>query len=111
MNKKQISKLLIQLGVNPAYKGYTYLVNIIHLAVNDKDQPIILVKTLYAKTAKQFNVSTASVQRNVWALLKSYWVQDTPKYFYEVMKYPVRYSVTTKEFIAVIVDHIRINRA
>lgn len=110
MNKKQISKLLIRIGINPAYKGYSYLVHIIHLAVSDKDQPFLVIKILYAKTAKNFNVSPGSIQRSIRTLLEAYWIQDTSKNFYSIMHYPVMYPLTAKEFIAVIVDYIKTNR-
>lgn len=107
MNKNQICDLLIQIGINPAYKGYFYLVHIISLAVSDRDQPFLVIKDLYGKTAAHYGVTTASIQHSIRTLLDAYWIQDNSKYFYKTTKYPVSNPLPPKEFIAILADYIQ----
>lgn len=107
MNKNQISELLIQIGLSPAYKGYSYLVHIIYLAVSDKDQPFLIIKELYEKTAKHFGVTAASIQHSIRTLLDAYWIQDASKHFYRLTKYPAGNPLPPKEFIAILTDYIQ----
>lgn len=107
MNKNQISELLAQIGTNPAYKGYSYLIHVIYLASSEGDGTFLTLKRLYADTSQHFNVSPDSIQHSVRTLLDAYWNQDNTKYFYDTVKYPVHGPLPPKEFISVLSNYIR----
>lgn len=107
MNKKQISELLSRIGISPAYKGYPYLVHVIHLTTDKEGCPFLVIKELYARTADFFGVSATSIQHSIRTLLDVYWSQNNTKYFFDIIGYPVHDTLPPKEFIAVIADYIK----
>lgn len=107
MSKKQISELLTQIGLNPAYRGYLYLVHIIYLVSSDSDFTFFTLKGLYQRTSADLNISSGAIQHNIRTLLDSYWNQENMKYFRNLTGYPVHGPVPPKEFIAVLADYIR----
>lgn len=106
-----ISELLTRLGVCPSYRGYRCLMHVIYLAASDDEYPFIVTKKLYADTAEHFGISPDSVQHGIRTLLDIFWSQEnSKKYFYDIIRYPVDAPLSPKEFIAVIADYIRRNR-
>lgn len=65
--------LLRNLGVAGNLKGFRYAVYMIGLAEEEPDSVTLLSKYLYPKTAKRFQVTDASVERNLRTLIHVCW--------------------------------------
>lgn len=108
MHLKQISELLITLGLCPAYKGYTYLLYAVHLATTSNYRQGLIVGELYEETAKHFMVSKSTVQHSIRSLLDVYWSQNNAEHFSETTGFPLHNNNTLppREFIAVVSEYM-----
>ena len=63
---------------------------------------------LYAQVAEEYNVSVASVERNIRFAIQRAWAEDGAERFgrYFGGGKPARYTPTNREFIAVLTDHL-----
>lgn len=62
VDKKTVQRLLIHLGIAPKTNGYGYLATAITLRLECRNAEMRM-KELYARVAREFRVSAASVER------------------------------------------------
>lgn len=106
MNKTQISDLFNIIGINPGYKGYSYLIYIVKLATEYHDKPFPCMKNLYQQAADYFNVPSSAISDNIRTLLRNYWNMGNKDTFSRVLHYPVKDRLTVKEFVAVVAGYL-----
>lgn len=106
MNAKQISDLFYNIGMNPSYKGYPYLIYIVGLAVGYYGKPFPCMKDLYREAADHFHVSPSIITDDIRTLLRNYWNQNHSGVFSEVLNYPVQSRLSIKEFVAVVAEYL-----
>lgn len=108
MKLKEISELLITLGLCPAYKGYAYLQYAIYLTTTGSYRQGLIVGELYQETANHFHVSKSTVQHSIRSLLDVYWNQNSTEHFSRITGFPVHNSnaLPPREFIAVISEYL-----
>lgn len=109
MEKNYVSEMLIRIGINPSYRGYPFLVHIIHHAATYANGPFLTSKALYQNAAEHYHVSPDAIQHSIRTILDTYWGQDNGKYFRNVTGYPNAGPLPPKEFIAVLSDYLRRN--
>lgn len=101
---QKITKLLMNLGIRPSYKGYPYLVHVIMLAAK---APVPATLTdLYSQTAAAFNVSPSIVQHDIRTVLRAYWDLGHTEKLSELTGYPIYERLPVKEFIYIIAEYL-----
>ena len=73
MEKNYVSEMLIRIGINPSYRGYPFLVHIIHHAATDANGPFLTSKALYQNAAEHYHVSPDAIQHSIRTILDTYW--------------------------------------
>lgn len=102
-----IAKTLLNIGVSPNLKGYRYLKESIAMIIKDNALIENFNRTLYPMMAEKYNENVFSVERSIRHVLevlrnKNY---SGSKNKNEIYSFGIE-ELTTKQFIAVIVEHI-----
>lgn len=105
--KKKISGFLNSIGIAPNHSGYVYLIYIIWLAWKEYDS-FPKIKDLFALTGSCYNVDPRKVRDNLQTILVAYRNQKKNcEIFRNAVHYPTPESITLKEFISVIAEHLK----
>lgn len=108
----KISNLLKEIGVPAHIKGYKYLKYSIICVMEDGSLMEHVTKALYPSVAKHFDTTALRVERAIRHAIEVAWdrgnVVVLEKYFgYTIL--PSRGKPTNSEFIAMMVDYLKIN--
>lgn len=109
--RKEIAGLILELGVPPDAKGYFYLREAIIYKVNDPDIVLSMSKVIYPHIAKMFSTSAALVEHAMRHAIKVAWDKGEPASRQRIFSHTLSYSTwspTNSEFIATIVDHVKL---
>ena len=90
----EIGGILQKLGIMPNYHGYDYLKAAIETGIQN---PNLLLKDVYAKVAKEFDVSVYSVDQNIKIAIKSSNSKRNHDFFIKLFKEDI--TPTSKKFI------------
>ena len=98
----EITKLLLKSGVSPAHSGFKYICEAVVQIANDPTILHRVVKGLYANIGKKFNVTPASVERNIRHAIES--AADTESFQKVIRGYCPEYSLkpTNSQFLALV---------
>lgn len=81
MNTEQ---LLRALGVNGTLKGFQYAIYMIELVKQDPAATTLITKYLYPAAAKQFNVTSGAIERDLRTVVRTCWKKGNRKFLEEV---------------------------
>ena len=95
---KKIYGIIRKLGVTSKYKGYYYVVDAIHLAMESQDQPIRITKDIYPYLAKKYKTTPMNIEHNIRTVINVCW-ETNRKGMDEIAGYPLTYKPTNSEFI------------
>ena len=101
----EIGGILQKLGIMPNYYGYDYLKAAIETGIQN---PNLLLKDVYAKVAKEFDVSVYSVDQNIKIAIKSSNSKRNHDFFIKLFKEDI--TPTSKKFIFTVAGYIKVNR-
>lgn len=107
-----VTQILHQLGLPAHIKGFYYLREGIIRAVDDPTMLNAITKYLYPEIAKNYHTTTASVERAMRHAIELAWRRgnvDVLTYYFGYSVSYIKGKPTNSEFIAMLVDHIRIN--
>lgn len=110
----QVTKVIHQIGVPAHIKGYHYLRDSIVLAVNNPDIINSVTKELYPMVAKKSKTTSSRVERAIRHAIEVAWDRgdvDTLNYYFGYTIHNGRGKPTNSEFIAMISDNLRLERA
>ena len=110
----QVTKVIHQIGVPAHIKGYHYLRDSIVMAVNQPDIINSVTKQLYPMVAKKSNTTASRVERAIRHAIEVAWDRgdvDTLNYYFGYTIHNGRGKPTNSEFIAMISDNLRLERA
>lgn len=112
MYKKKIKVKLVlrQLGVKQHYKGYTYLVDAVTMAVDDPLATTGVTKHMYPTIAKRYNTKGANVERGIRHAIEQSWLIGDYNLTNELFGYTVgadEYKPTNIHYIAAVADYVR----
>ena len=105
--KKEIAKLLNEIGILPNLLGYVYLIEAIYLCISCypyfyKD---LSVKDIYPVLSDKYNSTDANIERNMRHAIQNAWNKKEVQNNIIFKNYEDR--PTTKEFIFAIVHYLR----
>lgn len=111
----KISKILLDVGVNPANKGYEYLKAGIGMCYNDRALLSQVTRVLYPAIARRFEGATpASVERCMRHSVDTLFDCVPPEELREYMRGQVKMKngkVTVSTFIATVIEYIKYHEA
>jgi two-component system response regulator (stage 0 sporulation protein A) len=110
----QVTKVIHQIGVPAHIKGYHYLRDSIVMAINQPDIINSVTKQLYPMVAKKSNTTASRVERAIRHAIEVAWDRgdvDTLNYYFGYTIHNGRGKPTNSEFIAMISDNLRLERA
>lgn len=106
----ELDRLLINLGVNPRMKGYSYLFDGVMLAYYKPELLGALTKELYPEIAKlRRGVTASQVERNLRYAIFVAWNEDKTRAFERILDYglPLDQPPKTGAVIALLVNKLR----
>lgn len=104
-----VSDILHKLCVTPNYNGYMYLRDAIKMSVSEPINSRIFSTRIYPKIAKNYNVSPASVERNIRTAINKGWERATISSKTEIFGLfaaNMQWHPTNSEYILIIADMI-----
>lgn len=111
--QKHVTSIMHEIGIPAHINGYKYLRSAICEAITDSTLLESVTKALYPKVANQFNTTTVRVERSIRHAIEVAWDRGNLDVFQEYFGYTVseiKGRPTNSEFIAMIVDHIKIEQ-
>lgn len=107
-----ISKILREIGISCSLLGYDYIKASIIMGL---DEPIVfrrITKELYPRVAKQFGTTPSRVERAIRHAIENAWDRGNVKILHNIFGYSVsaeKGKPTNSEFLATVVEYIKIN--
>lgn len=65
MTKSEIHAALAEVGLNPKYKGYTFIVDALLIIENEGGPVNLKITALYSRLSKRFKANTSNVERDI----------------------------------------------
>ena len=110
--ENDVTQMLHEIGIPAHIKGYQYLRDAITMSVNDKEILNAITKQLYPAIAKKFDTTPSRVERAIRHAIEVAWSRGKMDTINELFGYTVstgKGKPTNSEFIALIVDKIRLD--
>lgn len=108
--RREITRLLLAVGVPAQLNGYQYLREAIFMTLQSVEYISSVTKRLYPSLADQFGVTAASVERAIRHAIETSWARGSVEMIDCIFGYTVddcKGKPTNSEFIAMLADHIR----
>jgi two-component system response regulator (stage 0 sporulation protein A) len=108
-----VSKVLREIGIPVHNRGYRLLRDAILLALEKPETLFAVSRLLYPPVAERYGSSSKSVERAIGRAIEIAWERgekDVLQKYFNIFALPAGYKPTTKEFIAHIVDMIRLQK-
>ncbi len=101
------ANVLRAIGMYPKYKGYAYVHYILALTQQRQEYLYHLTTQLYPRVAQRFDVTQASVERNIRFAIKRTWESGNKTELRRLFcVYDVKWIPTNSEFISVLTEVI-----
>lgn len=104
-----VSDILNKLCVTPNYNGYMYLRDAIKMSVSEPINSRVFSTRIYPKIAEEYNVTPASVERNIRTAINKGWERATVTSKTEIFGLfaaNLHWHPTNSEYILIIADMI-----
>ena len=109
--EKDVTDMIHEIGVPAHIKGYQYLREAIMMSVNDTETLHPVTKVLYPAIAKKFTTTPSRVERAIRHAIEVAWDRGRMETLDSLFGYTIntgKGKPTNSEFIALIVDKIRL---
>lgn len=105
--KKEIQKLLRDIGSNNTYLGYYYTTYAVQLVIEDETKLILISKWLYPDVAIKFHTSVSCVERNIRTIIQTIWEHGNIELMEAIAGKQLLEKPTNSEFISILAFYIR----
>ena len=113
--EKQVTSIILEVGIPAHVKGYQYVRRAILMAIEEPDVINGVTKIIYPTIAKEFKTTSSRVERAIRHAIEVAWDRGNVETLTSLFGYSVsgaRGKPTNSEFIAMIADRLRLeNRA
>ena len=112
MREREITQVILALGIPANIKGYQYLREGILLAMEDMEMVNYITKMLYPSIAKRYKTTPSRVERSIRHAIDVAWNRGCMENIDKIFGYPVYFQKekpTNSEFIAFIADTLRLH--
>ena len=106
-----ISDLIQYIGIPAHVKGYYYIREAVYISLREEKSLGNFSKKIYPKIAEKYNTTSICVERNIRHAIESAWNKGNLKVLDTMFGYTINAAKgkpTNREFIAMLVDRIRI---
>lgn len=100
-------QLLRSLGATGNLKGFSYALYMIGRVRNDPQAGTLITKHLYPETAKHFNVTAETVERNLRTVIRACWNRPDRDLLEEVAGTHLHRKPTNSEFVDMTAAYLR----
>ena len=110
--KKDVTKIIRDLGIPAHIKGYQYIREGIIMAIEDINMMNYITKLLYPTIAKKYKTTSSSVERAIRHAIEVAWSRGKVELLEEMFGYTIssgKGKPTNSEFIALIADKLRLD--
>lgn len=110
--EKDVTDIIHEIGVPAHIKGYQYLREAIMMSVEDREMLSAVTKILYPSIAKKYHTTSSRVERAIRHAIEVAWNRGNMDTLDSMFGYTIsvgKGKPTNSEFIALIVDKIRIH--
>lgn len=110
--EKEIANLVHEIGIPAHIKGYQYVRTAIMLCIKDSEMLELITKRLYPTIAKQYSTTPSRVERAIRHATSIAWSRGDSELIDSIFGYTVSHNKgkpTNSEFIATIVDYLKLN--
>lgn len=110
--EKDVTDIIHEIGVPAHIKGYQYLREAIMLSVEDREMLSAVTKILYPTIAKKYHTTSSRVERAIRHAIEVAWNRGNMDTLDSMFGYTINVGKgkpTNSEFIALIVDKIRLH--
>ncbi|MHB1315582.1 MAG: sporulation transcription factor Spo0A [Christensenellales bacterium] len=112
--QRKISDILNMIGIPPSLKGFQYLREIITVSLEEDGLLKSVTKLLYPMVAEKYDTIPTRVERDIRHAIEVAWNKGRVDVLHKYFGYTVdgdKGKPTNSEFIAMMIDWIRLNRA
>lgn len=109
--EKDVTDIIHEIGVPAHIKGYQYLREAIMMSVEDREMLSAVTKILYPSIAKKYHTTSSRVERAIRHAIEVAWNRGNMDTLDSMFGYTINVGKgkpTNSEFIALIVDKIRL---
>lgn len=100
-------QLLRGLGATGNLKGFAYAIYMIEQVIDDPRSGTLITKCLYPETAKHFNVTAESVERNLRTVIRACWNRPDRNLLEKVAGTHLHRYPTNSEFLDMTAAYLR----
>lgn len=114
MREREITQVMLAMGIPANIKGYQYLREGIRLSMDDMEMVNYITKMLYPSIAKRYNTTSSRVERSIRHAIDVAWHRGSIGNIEKIFGYPVYFQnekPTNSEFIAFIADTLRLRES
>ena len=107
--KRQVTELMLELGMPAHLRGYHYLREAILLSMEDMELVGSITKLLYPEIAKMFQTTNIKVERAIRSVIEIGWERGNEEMFEEIFGYSKmcgKTRPTNSEFVLGVADYI-----
>ncbi len=109
--EKQVTELILEIGIPAHVKGYQYVRSAILLTIEDPDVINAVTKVIYPTIARLYGTTSSRVERAIRHAIEVAWDRGNVETLHRLFGYSVSVSrgkPTNSEFIAMIADKLRL---
>ena len=109
--EKQVTSIILEVGIPAHVKGYQYVRRAILMAITDPEVINGVTKIIYPTIAKEFKTTPSRVERAIRHAIEVAWDRGNVETLTSLFGYSVsgtRGKPTNSEFIAMIADRLRL---
>lgn len=101
-----IPGILLELGIVPSQRCYSYIFSAITLALEDENRLLAITQEIYAPVARQFSCQPSTAERNMRTAALYAW-QRNPAALRTMAGCPLDAPPTGSEFLEIIVTYLQ----
>lgn len=95
---QMIYSTLRKLGLTSNYRGFHFLSDAIHLAIQNQFKPIFITKDIYPQIAQKYNTTPCNVEKCISIAINACWVKNRNG-MNRIAGFQLTYKPTNSEFI------------
>ena len=103
---KNITNLLLTLGIRSTYLGFRYLTYALVLCLDIEEYLTSVYKTLYVDVAEHFQTKPANVEHCVRTVISNCWHRGNREFLISIARYPLKEKPTNSEFIDILYHYL-----
>lgn len=103
---KKAEKLIRQLGANGSYMGFSFIIDAVAKAIEDKSLLLYITKGLYMEVAAENHTSVKCVERNIRTVTEIIWKYGDRELLNKIAGRNLEEKPNNREFIDMLVRYL-----